>query len=45
MHACGHDVHAAWAVGAALLLHRQPADGDVLVILQPAEEVGQEPPR
>lgn len=41
MHACGHDVHAAWAVGAALLLHRQPADGDVLVILQPAEEVGQ----
>ena len=41
MHACGHDVHAAWAVGAALLLHRQPADGDVLVVLQPAEEVGQ----
>jgi len=41
MHACGHDMHAAWAVGAALLLHRQPADGDVLVVLQPAEEVGQ----
>lgn len=41
MHACGHDVHASWAVGAALLLHRSPADGDVVVILQPAEEVGQ----
>ena len=41
MHACGHDVHAAWAVGAALLLHRAPADGDVLVVLQPGEEVGQ----
>jgi amidohydrolase len=41
MHACGHDVHASWAVGAALLLARQPADGDVVVILQPAEEVGE----
>lgn len=41
MHACGHDVHASWAVGAALLLHRMPADGDVVVVLQPAEEVGQ----
>lgn len=41
MHACGHDVHASWAVGAALLLHRTPADGDVVVVLQPAEEVGQ----
>jgi hippurate hydrolase len=40
MHACGHDVHATWAVGAAALLSHEPADGDVLVVLQPAEETG-----
>ena len=40
MHACGHDVHATWAVGAGALLADNPADGDVLIVLQPAEETG-----
>ena len=40
MHACGHDVHATWAVAAGALLARKPAEGDVVILLQPAEEVG-----
>jgi hippurate hydrolase len=41
MHACGHDVHATWAIAATQLLLRSPAHGDVLVVFQPAEELGE----
>jgi amidohydrolase len=41
MHACGHDIHATWTVGAALLLRKAPAEGEVLILLQPAEEAAE----
>jgi amidohydrolase len=41
MHACGHDMHATWALAAGMLLTKRPAEGDVRLLFQPAEEVGE----
>lgn len=42
MHACGHDLHVAGLVGAAHLLaaRRDELHGDVLLMFQPGEELG-----
>jgi len=41
MHACGHDVHAACALGAAFILNelKQHWEGTVKIMFQPGEEV------
>ncbi|GAA3547985.1 amidohydrolase [Zobellella aerophila] len=41
MHACGHDGHTAMLAGAALsLVQNRPSSGRVVLIFQPAEELG-----
>ncbi|MVY44848.1 amidohydrolase, partial [Escherichia coli] len=41
MHACGHDGHATMLVGAAMnLIRHRPERGQVVLIVQPAEELG-----
>ena len=42
LHACGHDGHTAWLIGAAMILSRirENLKGTVKFVFQPGEEVG-----
>jgi hippurate hydrolase len=42
MHACGHDLHITWLIGAATLFAADRAGwtGTLMLVFQPAEEIG-----